>query len=106
MKKFLSAKGNSWQLYINKPIAQLLGINSKDYTVNLMIKNKILYVQSSKNAAKENNKNQYEKNLTKRSSGYGLSIPQPILEILDINPETDMLDIDLNNDILSIKKSL
>ena len=45
------------------------------------------------------------KKLIKRGSGYGLNLPLPILELLEINPVTDILDVDIQNDKLVIKKS-
>ena len=44
------------------------------------------------------------KKLIKRSAGYGLNLPLPILELMDINPETDILEIDIEGRDLIIKK--
>lgn len=105
MKKFLTSHGNTWQLYINKPIAQLLGITSGDYTVNLEIKNKVLYVKKISQNEFENYKDLLCKKLIKRNSSYGLNIPVPILELLEINPETDMVDFEIDGVILIIRKA-
>ena len=102
MKKALTTNGNSWQLYINKPIADLLGINKVDYTVNLYIEKRVLYV--SKNFDNISNASFLTKKLIKRGSGFGLNFSIPILELLDITPEKDMLDIILVENKLIIKK--
>lgn len=103
MKKALTTNGNSWQLYINKPIADLLGVNKSDYAVNLYIEKKVLYV--SKNFENVLNAPFLTKKLIKRGSGFGLNFSIPILELLDIIPEKDMLDITLVENKLIIKKS-
>ena len=99
MKKALTTNGNSWYLYINKPIANMLGLNQEEYSVDLKIEKQILYV------SKSTEKSTFlTKKLIKRSSGFGLNFPLVILELLEINPEKDMLDIDLVGNKLKIKK--
>jgi len=105
MEKQLVMAGNTWQLYINKPIANLMGINNKEYTVLLKIDNKSLIVQKIKNKdASLLEGNVLTKRLIKRTSGYGLNLSQPIIKLLGINPETDMLSISIDKDILTIAK--
>ena len=104
-KKFLSAHGNTWQLYINKPIAKLLGITPEEYTVLFTFENKILNIQQIPNSDIEKYKNLLYKKLIRRSGSYGLNLPVPILEMLEINPETDMVDYQVNGQILTIKKA-
>lgn len=101
MKKSLTTNGNTWQLYINKPIAELIGLNKDEYTVSFTIKNKILYVMKTD---KSKNDNAYTKKLIKRSAGFGLNFPIPILELLEINPETDLLDVNIDENKLIIQK--
>ena len=100
MKKYLNTNGNSWQLYLSKDLVKLLGITDKDYTVSLNIENNILYVEKSN----VDNASNLTKKLIKRGSGYGLNFTIPILELLNINPENDYLDIEFNNKKLIIKK--
>lgn len=102
MKKTLTTNGNSWQLYINKPIADLLGINKNEYVVNLKIERNILYVSKCINPDAEGA--HLTKKLIKRGSGFGLNFPVPVLELLEIIPEEDLLDINLQEDKLIIKK--
>ena len=102
MKKTLTTNGNSWYLYIHKPIADMLGINSEEYTVNLKIEKQVLCV--SKNRKNAKNTAFLTKKLIKRSSGFGLNFPLPILELLEIDPEKDVLDINLVENKLEIKK--
>lgn len=105
MKKELYTQGNTWQLYIKASIARLMGITPQEYTVNLDVKEKILYVKKVTPAEAELYKDLLCKKLIKRSSGYGLNMTIAILEMLDINPETDMVDVDINGQVLIIKKA-
>lgn len=102
MKKTLSINGNSWQLYINKPIADLLGISKNEYFVNLKIEKNILYI--SKGCENEEELS-FSKKLIKRGSGFGLNFSVPILELLEIDPEKDLIDVSIENGSLIIKKS-
>lgn len=104
MKKYLSAYGNTWQFYISKPIAQLLGLTQEEYTVNLSIENKILYVKKVPNAELDKYKDLLCKKLIKRNSSFGLTIPVAILEVLGVNPEEDKIEFDINGQTLIITK--
>ena len=106
MKKSLSTNGNTWQLYISKPIAKMMGINEQNKIVVLTIQNKTLTVRAIKNTDIDKVNNLLNKKLIKRSAGYGLNLPLPILELLDINPEIDLLEINLEEKDLIIKKAM
>lgn len=103
MQKSLTTNGNTWQLYINKPIAQLIGVNSNEYSVSLVRKNKTLYVEKVCETVDKDNL--CVKKLIKRSAGYGLNLPLPILELLDINPEEDMIEVNVDESKLIIEKA-
>lgn len=105
LKKTLSTNGNSWHLYLNKPITKLMGITANEYTVLINIENKTLYVKKLKNSEIDLYKDLMHKKLLKRGSGYGLNLPLPILELLEINPETDLVDYQINGQVLTIKKA-
>lgn len=104
VKKSLSTNGNTWQLYISKPIAKMMGITEQERFVLLTIQNKILTVQAINNENLDSVKDLLTKKLIKRSAGYGLNLPLPILELMDINPETDILEINIEGRYLIIKK--
>lgn len=44
------------------------------------------------------------KKLIRRGSGYGLNISKPLLEVLEIDPENDVINIDIYENKLVIKK--
>ena len=101
MKSNLFTNGNSWHLYIGKDIAKLLGISREKRIVKLDIENQILRVEH----INEDINDAFCKKLILRSSGFGLSLTKPILGLLEINPETDMVDCRINGRILYIKKA-
>ena len=82
----------------------MMGITEQERFVLLTIQNKILTVQAIKNEKLDSVKDLLTKKLIKRSAGYGLNLPLPILELMDINPETDILEIDIEGRDLIIKK--
>ena len=67
LKKTLSTNGNTWQLYISKPIAKLMGITPQNKTVLLTIENKTLTVEVIKNEELDKVKDFLIKKLIKRS---------------------------------------
>jgi len=46
-----------------------------------------------------------KKNLIKNGSGWALFMPKTIIELLDINPEEDQVEIDVENKVLKVKKA-
>ena len=72
----------------------------------MKINNKILTIELVKNEDLKNVKDLLTKKLIKRSAGYGLNLPLPILELIDINPEKDLLEIEIQDKKLLLKKAL
>ena len=104
MIKTLTERGNGWLLIIPKAIIKLLGLNPEKSKVQFKIKNKILYIQE---IFPENP--DYEKYLVrpliKKNSIYDLYMPNSILELLEINPDTDKLNLSVEDNLLIIKKA-
>lgn len=106
MKKSLTSTGNGWEIHIPKPILKLLNINPVDTKVLFEIKNKILYIsQINPFEDSEKYKNALTKKFTKRGGGYSLFMSQTILELIDINPEVDKAELEVDDKILKIKKA-
>ena len=103
MAKRLTIRGNGWLLSIPKTIIKLLGVDPETSKVQFKIKNKILYVQEIFPDNPD-----YEKFLvrsfSKHNSGWGFYMPNSILELLDINPETDQVELEIEDTTLIIKK--
>lgn len=46
-----------------------------------------------------------KRNLSKSGNGWSLFMPKTIIELLDINPEEDQVEMDIENKTLKIKKA-
>lgn len=104
MKTKLISQGNSWGFYINKTWSQLMGITPDNYTVVLYIEKQTLFVAHCSNE-KFSKHNIITKKLIKRGAGYTITLTLPILQLLDLNPTKDYIEINLENNILSIEKA-
>lgn len=105
MKKKLKSSGNGWELYFSKPILKLLGYNPKEIKVLITSKNKTLFVEPISNQDLEKFENNMVRNFQKSGGSYGLYMPAPLIEVLEINPEIDFIDIEINENKLIIKKA-
>ena len=104
MIKTLTARGNGWLLNIPKNILKLLGLKPESSKVQLRIKNKVLYVQEIFSDNPDYDK-YLVKPLSKKNTSYGLYMANSILELLDINPETDKVYLEVDDNILIVKKA-
>ena len=46
-----------------------------------------------------------KRNLSKSGNGWALFMPKTIIELLDINPEEDQVEIEVENKVLKVKKA-
>lgn len=104
MRKTLTARGNGWLLIIPKLLIKLMGLQPDTSKVQLKIKNKILYVKEIFPDNPDFDKF-LVRSLSKKNSSYGLYMPNSILELLEINPEIDQLNLEVEDTILIIKKA-
>ena len=104
MIKNLTSRGNGWHLTLQKNIIKLLGLVPESSKVVFTIKNKVLYI---KEILPDNP--DFEKGLirplSKKGDSWGLYMPNSILELLNINPEVDKVDIEIEGNILLIKRA-
>ncbi len=105
MIKKLTVRGNGWLLSIPKTIIKLLGIaNPETDKVQFKIKNKVLYVQEIQPDS-PNIEKYLVRGFSKQNSGFGFYMPNSILELLEINPETDSVSLEIEDTVLIIKKA-
>ncbi len=105
MKKSLTSNGNGWELHIPKPILKLLNINPVNTKVLFEIKSKVLYITKIDSDLDDiKYKDALIKKFTKRGGGYSLFMSLTILNLLDVEPEKDMVEIEVDDKILKIKK--
>ncbi|MBR1617455.1 hypothetical protein IJ670_04820 [bacterium] len=105
MIKNLQFNGDTSYLYLSKPVLQLLIVNPNETNFIFEIKNKTLYI--SKISPKEALKYEHAliKKPQKNGSGYCIYIPKPILELIDVNPETDKVDFLVESQTIILKKA-
>ncbi len=104
MRKFLSARGNGWALIVPKDVIKLLGMVPETAKLKFEFKNKTLYIQEVLEDSLDVNKYLIRK-FSRKNTSWTLYMPNSIIELLEINPETDKVDIDINGQILIIKKA-
>ena len=46
-----------------------------------------------------------KRKLSRSGNGWSIFLPKVIIELLDINPETDQIEMEVENKILKIKKT-
>ena len=46
-----------------------------------------------------------KKKLSRSGSGWALFMPKTLLELVDVNPEIDMLEVKVENDVIKITKA-
>jgi antitoxin component of MazEF toxin-antitoxin module len=46
-----------------------------------------------------------KRKLSRSGSGWALFMPKTLLELIDVNPETDLLEVKVENDIVKITKA-
>ncbi len=105
MKKRLYSQGNGWLLYINKSFCELVGINNNNHTIAITTKNNQLFIRPINIVNKETHNSYIKKELIIRGSAYGLYLSKALLGILKVNPEIDIIDIEINKSALRIKKA-
>lgn len=104
MKKKLKPSGNGWELYFSKPLLKLLGYNPKENKVLITYKNSALNIKPINESDLKKYENNMVRNFQKSGSSYGIYFPVELIEILGIDPGVDFLNVDIDNNVLIIKK--
>ena len=105
MIKKLTARGNGWFLNLSKPIIKLMGLTPETSNVQFKIISKILYVKEIFPDNPDFSKYLVRK-LSRKNSSWGLYMPNSILDLLEINPDTDSLNISVEDTVLIVKKEI
>lgn len=105
MKKKLSVSGNGWDIHISKAVLKLVGFNPPESKALFTIKNKILFIENITAEQIDSHKDFMVRNFAKSGGGWGLYLPNDVLALLEINPEIDLVDYEVDGRILKIKKA-
>ncbi len=103
MGKRLLSRGNGWTLIVNKNLIKLVRLDPQKAELQFKIKNKTLYIRNITPDDPEYSTSLIKK-FIKQNSSWGLYFPNSILDVLSINPEVDKLEIEIEDDIIVIKK--
>ncbi len=104
MKKQLKSSGNGWELYFSKSFLKLLGYNPETIKVLITYKNKTLYIEPLSPEDTIKYKDNMIRGFQKSGSSHSLYFPNTIIEVLELNPSIDFIDIEVDGEILKIKK--
>lgn len=104
MKKSLTQRGNGWALIVPKDIIKLIGVEPKTAKLKFEFKDKVLYISEIFPNNPDFNKC-LVRQFSKKDSSWTLYMPNSIIGLLRIDPETDGLEIDVDGQTLIIKKA-
>ena len=104
MKKKLVPIGNGWSIYMPVHILKLMGVDPKNSNVLFDIEDKTLLVKEIAPNNPDVNKLLIRR-FIRSGHGFALYIPNTILELLDVNPENDLVSLEINKQTLIIKKA-
>ena len=99
----LTIRNNSTFLYLNQAMIQLLHIIPKDASFVFTHKNNMLYITFAKDEIKDS---PYVTKIRKTGSGWGIYMSKSMLEFININPETDYVDINIDNETIILQKAV
>lgn len=104
MRKTLTQRGNGWALIVPKSIIKLCGFVPQTSSLKFEFKNNVLYIQEVDADNPENDKYLIRK-FSKKGTSWSLYMPNSILELLEVNPETEEVDIGVDGHTLIIRKA-
>lgn len=104
MKKKLKASGNGWEFYFSKPLLKLLGYSPVEDKVLITSKSGALYIKPVSEGDLDKLKNSMVRNFQKSGGSYSIYLPVALIEILEIDPSVDFVDVEVDENILIIRK--
>ena len=105
MKKKLNSSGNGWVLYFQKSLLKLLGYNPDEVKILITSKNNSLYFSPVNECEFDKYKNNMVRNFQKSGSGYGIYLPAALIEVMEVDPANDLVDVLIDENKLIVKKA-
>ena len=99
----LTIRNKSAFIYLTQSMIQLLHIIPQDTCFLFTMNNNMLYIAVANDEIK---KNPYVTKIRKTGSGWGIYMNKSLLDLLSINPATDNVDINIDNETIILKKCL
>ena len=104
MKKKLKTSGNGFELYFPKALLQILGYNPVKDKFLITSKNSALYIRPIAESELQKYENNMVRGMQKSGGSYAIYFPQALIEILEINPNEDFIDVLIDENVVVIKK--
>ena len=105
MKKKLKPSGNGWEFYFSKPLLKILGYNPQETKLLITSSNGTLRLEPISKNEIEKYAHNLVKNFQKSGGSHGIYFSQELIEILDINPNIDFIDVQIDNNVIIMKKA-
>ena len=99
----LKIRNNSVFLYLTQAMLQLLHIDPENAFFIFTLKEKCLYISK---ADIELQDSPYVVRISKVGNGWGIYMTRAMLEFIDVNPENDSVEIDIEGEMLLLKKQI
>ena len=105
MKKKLKPSGNGWVLYFQKSLLKLLGYKPDEIKILIVAKNSCLYFSPVCKDELDKYKNNMVRNFQKSGGGYGIYWPAALIDVLNVDPANDYIDVEIDEDRVIVKKA-
>ena len=105
MKKKLKPSGNGWVLYFQKSLLKLLGYKPDEIKILIVAKNSCLYFSPVCKDELDKYKNNMVRNFQKSGGGYGIYLPAALIDVLNVDPANDYIDVEIDEDRVMVKKA-
>lgn len=104
MKKKLKSSGNGWVLYFQKSLLKLLGYKPEEIKILIVAKNNCLYFSPLCESEFDRYKNNMVRNFQKSGGGYGIYLPSALIDVLELDPINDYVEVEIDGNKLSVRK--
>ena len=105
MKKKLKPSVNGWVLYFQKSLLKLLGYKPDEIKILIVAKNSCLYFSPVCKDELDKYKNNMVRNFQKSGGGYGIYLPAALIDVLNVDPANDYIDVEIDEDRVIVKKA-
>ncbi len=105
MRKTLIPRGNGWAIPTSKNIIKLLSIDPNSALLRFKIIDKVLYIKEIMPHDSDCDKSLIRK-FSKVNTSWCLYLPNSIISLLEIIPNKDEIKIEVNDNVLIVRKAL
>ena len=92
-------------LYFQKSLLKLLGYKPDEIKILIVAKNSCLYFSPVCEDELDKYKNNMVRNFQKSGGGYGIYLPAALIDVLNVDPANDYIDVEIDEDRVIVKKA-